>query len=133
MGFRRPFFALSETAGSYVSGEYVPGTKSSSTIQASIQPVTVGTDMDALPEGRRLSDFCKVYTASNLKITEEAQGIQPDLVVWPEAGYAYEIVSKFVHQMGIIPHYKYIAVKRIKIATTPAALVAGWLNGTVTR
>lgn len=89
--------------------------------------------MDALPEGRRLSDFCKVYTASDLKITEEAQGIQPDLVIWPEAGYAYEIVSKFVHQMGVIPHYKYIAVKRIKIISTPAALVTGWLNGTVTR
>jgi len=133
MTFRKPFYILTETAGNYVNGEYVAGTKTNAPIQASIQPIVMGTDLDSLPEGRRMSDFCKVYTTANLKVAEESQGIQPDLIVWPQGGYAYEIVSRFIHQMGVIEHYKYIAVKRIRITGTIAQFIAGWNAGTVTR
>ena len=133
MSFRRPFYVLSETAGGYVNGEYVPGTRTTATIQASVQPVKMGEDVEALPEGRRLSDYLKAYTSTKLQITEEGAGIQPDLIVWPEAGWAYEITSRFIPQMNVIPHYKYVAEKRIKIASTVDALLAGWLAGTIKR
>jgi hypothetical protein len=131
--FRRAFYVLSETAGSYVNGEYVPGARTTATIQASVQPVKMGEDVEALPEGRRLSDYLKAYTSTKLKITEEGSNVQPDLIVWPESGWAYEITSQFIHQMGVIPHYKYVAEKRIKITTNVAALLAGWIAGTIQR
>lgn len=133
MSFRRAFYVLKETTGGYVAGEYVPGTRSSATIQASVQPVKMGEDVEALPEGRRLSDYCKAYTTTKLNIVEEGSGIQPDIIVWPETGWAYEISSMYVHQMGVIPHYKYVATKRIKITGTINAFLAAWAAGTIQR
>lgn len=126
MSFRQPRTILSETAGTYVNGVWVAGTRSVSTVMASIQPIVMGQDMAALPEGRRISDFVKIYTGVNLKVTDDGDGIQPDFIV--HDGQCFELVSRYANQNRIIPHYKYIAVRQMKFTSE-----AEWLNGTIKR
>ena len=127
MSFRKPYDVLHEAAGAYVSGIFVPGAKSVSSIMASIQPVTE-QDMVTPPEGRRLSDMVKIYTDSDLQEAEESTGLQPDLIVW--RGYAYEINAKSVRQMDVINHYKVFATRRM---AAPTGYAAAWVAGTLLR
>jgi len=127
VSFRKPFDVLHEAAGSYVSGVFVPGVKSSTTIQASVQPVTE-QDLITAPEGRRISDMVKIYTDTDLQVGNDGTGLQPDLIVW--RGYAYEISSVSVRQMGVISHYKIFAIRRM---AAPAGYAAAWVAGTLTR
>lgn len=108
MSFRKPQTITRTTAGAYVNGLFVPGTPSSITIQASVQPVT-GEDIKALPEGRRLDDYVKVYTDSDLQVLQESTGKQPDKLSW--RGHTYECISADVRQMSVINHFKYIFSK----------------------
>lgn len=126
MGFRKTYTILRESAGDYVGGVWVPGTRSVLTVQASMQPARLGQDMEALPEGRRLSHARKLYTTSELQVTEQGDGVQPDLVLY--SGYGYEITSIEEHQSDVIDHYKYICYKSIPVSST-----AAWLDGTIIR
>ena len=110
MSFRKTFDVLREAAGSYVNGLYVAGVKSALSIQASIQPVTE-QDLITAPEGRRISDMIKVYTNTSLQEGGEETNLQPDLIAW--RGYAYEVNSVSVRQMGVINHYKIYATRRM--------------------
>lgn len=121
--FRKPFTVLTETAGAYVSGVFVAGTKAITTIMASIQPAT-GEDMVNAPEGRRIHDMIRVYTSTPLK--PAIDGHQPDIVVWQ--GFGYEVTSIDVRQMDVIPHYKIFATRRM-----PVPDVSAWAAGTLTR
>ncbi|CAB4197640.1 hypothetical protein UFOVP1309_26 [uncultured Caudovirales phage] len=127
MSFRKPFDVLREAAGSYVNGVYTAGVKSVISIQASIQPATE-QDLITAPEGRRISDMVKVYTDTSLHEGGEGTSLQPDLVVW--RGYAYEVSSISVRQMGVIDHYKIYATRRM---AAPTGYAAAWVAGTLTR
>lgn len=124
--FRTVQQVLTETAGTYADGLWVPGTRAATTTLASIQPAIVGQDMQALPEGRHMSDFVKLYTLDRLKVTADGEGVQPDIVVWQ--GYGYELVSIFANQSNVISHYKYIAVKVFKFTT-----LSDWTSGILKR
>ena len=111
MSFRKPQTITRTSAGAYVNGIFVagtPSTPSSITIQASVQPAT-GEDIKALPEGRRLDDYVKVYTDSDLQMLQESTGKQPDRLTW--RGHTYECISADVRQMSVINHFKYIFSK----------------------
>lgn len=112
--FRKTFDVLHESAGAYVQGIFVAGARSVVPIQASIQPVT-GQDMITAPEGRRIQDMVKVYTASELQEGEEGTGLMPDLIVW--RGFAYEVTSIEVRQMDVINHYRIYATRRLKLTS----------------
>lgn len=126
MSFRKPFTVLREGAGTYVDGNWAPAARTNTTTQASAQPVVMGQDLKALPEGRHLSDFAKFYSSDRLQVTEDGQGIQPDIIV--HQGYGYELVSIFAHQSEVISHFKYIGVRVFKFTTT-----ADWLSGALKR
>jgi len=111
MSFRKPFTAKRVTAGTYVNGVFVPGTNSTFTIQASIQPLS-DIDLSTLPEGQREGDLIKLYTDTELYgIGAAGSGQEPDKVVWQ--GSDYTISSKSVRQMGIISHFRYFAIKDV--------------------
>lgn len=87
-------------------GEWVEGDESTISIAASVQPMSM-EDMKDAPEGRRLSDTVKMYTDADLFTVEDSgENQQPDRLNW--RGREYEVISKGVHQMSVIPHYKYI-------------------------
>lgn len=126
MSFRKLKDVLREAAGTYTNGVWAPGARSAVTTLASVQPVVMGQDMHALPEGRHLSDFVKLYTNDKLNVTADGEGVQPDIVI--HEGYGYELVSIFANQSGVISHYKYIGSKVFKFTTT-----ADWLSGALKR
>lgn len=110
MSFRKPQTITRTTAGAYsnVTGYFVDGVTSNLTIQASVQPMS-GEDMKTLPEGKRLSDFVKVYTDSDLQVLGEVAGLIADRLAW--RGHTYECISADVRQMDVISHFKYIFSK----------------------
>lgn len=126
MSFRKLKDILREAAGTYTNGVWAPGARSALTTLASVQPVVMGQDMHALPEGRHLSDFVKLYTNDKLNVTADGEGVQPDIII--HEGYGYELVSIFANQSGVISHYKYIGSKVFKFTTT-----ADWLSGALKR
>lgn len=126
MSFRKAKDVLREAAGSYPNGVWAPGARSALTTLTSVQPVVMGQDMHALPEGRHLSDFVKLYTNDKLNVTADGEGVQPDIII--HEGYGYELVSIFANQSGVISHYKYIGSKVFKFTTT-----ADWLSGALKR
>lgn len=109
MTFRKTQTIKRTIAGAYVNGVYVEGAETTFTIQASVQPMS-GEDIVSVPEGRRASDMVKLYTSTDLNSQGDAgSGQSPDRLVW--LGKDYEIHSKEVRQMDIIPHYKIYAIK----------------------
>jgi len=126
MSFRRLKEVLREAPGTYTNGVWAPGARSVVTTFASVQPVAMGQDMHALPEGRHLSDFVKLYTNDRLNVTADGEGVQPDIVV--HEGYGYELTSIFANQSGVINHFKYIGVKVFRFTST-----ADWLSGALKR
>ena len=124
MSFRIARKILTEADGSYVNGYWLAGARAIIAADTSIQPVVMGQDMESLPEGRRLSDFVKVYTDSKLKVTDEST--QPDLIVFDD--FVYELVSIFKYQSNVLSHYKYVAVKQFKFTSD-----AEWLSGALVR
>ena len=126
MSFRKLKDVLREAAGTYTNGVWAPGARSALTTLASVQPVVMGQDMHALPEGRHMSDFVKLYTNDKLNVTADGEGVQPDIII--HEGYGYELVSIFANQSGVISHYKYIGSKVFKFTTT-----ADWLSGALKR
>lgn len=126
MSFRKPKALLRESAGTYTNGNWAPGGRSATTTMASAQPVAMGQDLHALPEGRHLSDVTKFYTDERLQVTADGEGVQPDIIV--HEGYGYELTSIFTNQSGVINHFKYIGVKVFKFTST-----ADWLSGALKR
>lgn len=104
MGFRKPQTIKRQGIGAYVDGVWVAGTITQFTIGATVQPLS-DQDLVNLPSGRRESDVVKMYCADNLFEVGYAIGQEPDILVW--LGKDYEITSKSVRQMGVIPHYRY--------------------------
>lgn len=126
MSFRKTVTILREAAGTYVNGVWSAGARSALTTQASIQPVSLGRDMQSLPEGRRLSDYVKLYSDTFLNTTREGEGLQPDIIV--HEGYGYELIDIAPYRSGVISHYRYLAVKVFPFVSTTA-----WTNGTTKR
>lgn len=105
MSFRKPQTILRTLPGGYVAGKWVPGQETSLPILATVQPVTA-EDQIVMPAGKRLSDYVKVYTATEIFPLGEIAGQQPDRLVW--LGRTYECIDRGVRQMNVIPHYKCI-------------------------
>jgi hypothetical protein len=126
MSFRKPYLILRETAGEYVDGVWQAGARLAMTVQASVQPMPANSGMQPLPEGRRLSDFRKVYCALELQVTSTDDAIQPDIIV--SEGWGYELTDVDANQSGVINHYRYTAAKIFKFTSE-----ADWLAGNLVR
>ena len=124
--FRKPVTVLRENPGAYSQGSWAPGTRITLTTQASVHPVVIGRDMKALPEGRHLSDFIKLYTVDRLWVTADGENVQPDIIV--HLGYGYELIDIAPNQSNVINHFKFIGAKVFKI-NDPTE----WISGAVQR
>lgn len=108
MSFRKPYAVTRASVGEYVDGNFVPGSTSAVPITATIQPATL-EDQIVLPAGKRLSDYVRVYTSTELLTAAEESGQQPDQLTWH--GHTYECISVGAHQMDVISHWKCIFSK----------------------
>lgn len=107
--FRSPQTIIRQDPGQYVDGVWVDGESIEFTIMASVQPASM-EDLINLPVGRRLSDFVKAYTSTEIfPVSEGEVQRQPDRLLW--RGHTYEATQVGVRQMGVIDHYKVIFTK----------------------
>lgn len=97
--------------GTWVKGAYKKGTSTQKTIPANVQPVMKGTDTLLVPEGDRSKEIIKIYTEYELKSrTEGGSSNEADIVEFN--GRTYEVMRVISYKMGILNHYKAIAVRR---------------------
>lgn len=94
---------------SNTTGRFTPGSTSTLTIRASVQPASP-SDVERLPEGMRGRDARRVYTETQLfPVRQGAQPRQADTLVID--GYVYE-VADVNYWDKVMPHYRCIAVRR---------------------
>lgn len=106
---RQTLTVTRESGGTFTNGKWVPGTPSTFTIDASIQPLNM-RELELLPEGRRASgESYKLYTDyvdDLLTVTDET----PDVVsIYSED---FEVFGKEVWGNGLINHKKYIVTRK---------------------
>lgn len=108
--FRSPFtLKRKSTPDTYVNGKLVAGAVTTSTIQASVQPLR-GQEMLLLPEARRTSQAVWVYTDTQLRVANTVTGYNADIVT--AFGSDFEIFSCEPWQSNVINHYKAIGIKK---------------------
>lgn len=94
-------------AGSLSDGVFTPGAETSTTITASVQPVS-GREVLRLPEGLRTREVVVAFSMSELRAADEVAGTQPDRLVW--RGSTYEVQS-VEHWPVVGGHYRAVAVR----------------------
>jgi hypothetical protein len=107
--FRKPISVKRTEPGHYGDdGNWVDGAETTLTIYMSVQPLRVD-EMDALPEGRRNSRAVKIYSDDELLPAEQTTGQNADFITWQ--GKQWEVIGCDPYQMGVISHYKSLAVE----------------------
>jgi hypothetical protein len=103
--FRKSFTVKTKAAGTVVDGFFVEGSVTTSTIQASLQPLKP-EDIQQLPEGRRNSKLFFLITSSKLNLITSAN---PSIVTVDTEDY--EVDKEEIWQNNVINHYKYLIIK----------------------
>ena len=107
--FRKPIIVKRTGQGDYdAGGVWVEGIPAELSVRMSVQPLRMD-EMDALPEGRRSSRAVKIYSDTELLPAEQTSGQNADQVRWQ--GKQWEIVGCDPYLMGVIPHFKALAVE----------------------
>lgn len=96
------------SAGSIVNGLYIPGSTTTSTIRAGVQPA-VGEDLISLPEGQRERESYKIYSVSQMKTNDETAGIKADVLAFYGAEYEVQQVQRH-YGLGL-DHWKAIVTR----------------------
>lgn len=130
--FRKPREVRVFSGTSLVKGVKVPGVQYDTTITSSVQRIGTTQAERLTKEGKRLSDFRRIYTSSRLPISEEE--VVGTSVRVPEEfdlvlengevidvhdgkghpaqvkidGLWYEVFERHPMQNGVINHYQYI-------------------------
>lgn len=78
------------------------------TFRGTIQPMPARANKEPkdLASGRFDAGRVRVYSTTPLKVGTEG-GTRGDVVLFN--GQRFEVIKDIAHQMGVIPHYKYIA------------------------
>lgn len=96
-------------AGSIVRGKWQEGAETVVEIVANVQP-TKPHEMLVLPEADRSKASIKVHSQSPLRtLLEGTGGHSADIIEWD--GELWEVASVKRWQMGILDHYRAIAVR----------------------
>lgn len=108
--FRKPHTVRTPSAGRYVNGEWVEGSYTETTIQCSVQAIKSNQEVEALAEGRRITDYRRIYTDAKLQTSDDDHLKSPAIIVID--GFEYEVKQRAPWQNGLIPHYMYYVVRK---------------------
>lgn len=94
------------TSDTYTNGLRTPGTSSTFTLDASVQPVT-GSDLKILPEARRTEDVRVFWTTTQLQTLPN-----PDVITI--ASENYEVFQVFTHSLlSRVPFYRIFCARQV--------------------
>lgn len=105
---RKSFDVLRRTAGAYVNGRWIEGTKSTISVKGNEQPLP-GQEVLMLPESFRSKDLRKFFSLTFLNSIEDGKNITPDKVVIE--GVSFEVHKRKRYQMGPRNHYEYLLIR----------------------
>jgi hypothetical protein len=88
-------------------GRYRPGTSSTFTISASVQPAR-GRDLLRLPEGQRTREVIAIFTATALQTAAAPGGATADAITFQGSQYEVQTVEYWFQAGGF---YKALALK----------------------
>ena len=113
--FRKPFSVIRRNPGGYVNGLWTDGAETTSTVQATVQPMSLRdfSESGVAHEGSNLSDYRTMFTTS--KLTVQGDGDSPgDLVI--VGGEKFLIVGIMDNNtLGTdVSHYQYYLMREIK-------------------
>lgn len=111
--FRKPHDVKTPDTSGYRNGEFVRGQYSDSIVHFSVQSIKDTQEIEHLSEGRRIDDYRRLYSDTKLQVTNdngEGDMLQPALVKIDD--FWYELTHREPWQNGIVPHYKYYAVRK---------------------
>lgn len=103
--------------GSFVEGDWVPGTETTFTVKAKIQPLK-DTELMILPEALRNRSWVKVYVQEDQSPTHSAlraaqqgdNGFGPDEFVWQ--GFRYEVMKDRNYDDSVLDHTRVFAARK---------------------
>lgn len=94
--------------GTWVNGRWVEGTKTTSYINANVQPLK-GSELLALPESDRTKESIKVYSTEVLNTVDEVGQESADIITWNTK--RYKAIKTQTYQMGVLDHTKTICYR----------------------
>ncbi len=94
-----------ESAGTYSSGVYVPGSSSLFAIQMSVQPLS-GKELLNLPEAQRTRRQIKGYTATELFTASEALSQKADIVSYDDSTFEVQDVEQWEGSSNALNFWK---------------------------
>lgn len=97
-----------ETDGADVDGRWVPGSTTTLSVDASVQPVT-GDAMEDLPQGIRVEDVRILWTVTELRT--EKSGTGADLIAIGDLSYRVFKVEYF----GILSSFYRVTVHKVNV------------------
>lgn len=95
-------------SGSYVGGDFTPGTTSTLTLTANVQPIK-GLELLNFPEGQRTRGILRVYTDVALQTADEATGQAADTFTYN--GHTWQVQQVQDYSNSPIPHWRSFAFK----------------------
>lgn len=114
-GFRYPVQAYRRQSGHYDQGQWVEGSLTPETIQATVQPASQGDydRMQATLSGRWVESMCRVYSDINLEpagFDMDGAPTNGDEIDWQ--GQRYMVVGNSAWQSGVINHFRMLAARK---------------------
>lgn len=97
------------SVGEYVNSRWQAGETTEFTIEANVQPNLSGRDIKMLPEGDRSKKTIKLYTVTDINVSEQAELLEGDKVLWKSEWYS--VRATFPYSMGVLDHTKAICVR----------------------
>lgn len=98
--------------GTLVKGRYVEATPYTVEVKANVQPLVRMTDKLMLPEADRSKKALVIYSQTPLRAMREGDGgWEADRFVWTD-GDEYEIKSVTNYEMGVLNHFRAVAIRR---------------------
>lgn len=107
MGFRRKIEIRRAAAGYWDNdGSWKAGSRDSIRIMASVQPLNAKEYTQIAVDGTHTVRAVKIYSSEELRTD---RGGEADVLLWQ--GACWKIVQCDPYQMGVLPHYKAIALE----------------------
>lgn len=140
--FRKPHDVIIVTDSYFKDGVVMPGERLRTSAKFSVQAIKNNQEIEAFNEGRRLSDWRRLYSDTRLPLagdkiyfsqdleangdslsTEDGLAITVGAFIGSKEGmsnpalvvidgYEYEVMERISWQNGIISHYKYYVVRK---------------------
>ena len=120
-GLSQPEGVVFSRNGGYVDGTWHNASPTEIEIEMSVQPIN-GHELVQLPEGDRSREWVKGYTAVEMQIADEVNGVRGDWILWNNKNYEVQKSERWM--ITDLNHYKVLMAEvNVEYTATPPAEV----------